>query len=1146
MVNDIKKGNTLASLLSEYARREGNAIEILEKYTELYTSSDDAIIIEWVDENDETHTLELPSYGYLLSEIRRITQNQNAIAGVNARSATLILPDGQKKIIISSELPAEPEPITQLSKPEFFKKRNNRSNENLINPYLYTSFNLTGKIKDKTKKVLVKRFVLDINNTTKLDYFNNTIDNINTPHDQLEQDLVEQDISYVVYEEVIDMPPKNPKFTGEFDILDSYTKEINKIINNTEVPVKTNIYKLNKHVYNDVDNNMAEVSLKVGDELIAASDENRNTIYKISTIDTTTDEISVVRTEGYQAITIGEGKLIINSKFDEKMLVNVGISANEYTVIYLKPLNPNMDVINISWGDGMGFYTNNLIDFESPENNVNLIDYFNNSVQDISKSIKLLTSEGLTPSVDALKPNAPVIDLDDLTVDYINAHKEDTGSTQSLRKKYAEKEEIKSRISNIDIAINLKKDEIANATYKNSNERKTKLQELETLQKQKSSETTKFATLVNDIISRVKETQDFSKKYRIRGFVDIPESRYTDEANKTGEQGVIALETQYRYLKKDNSSTEGSTKQYVNAEGKKSNAVFSKWIDMPIPKIREKTVDGNGNVIWMDENPNDPDSININQIDITITYNENVEIRMRSVSEAGFPYTKVYSDWSESVIVEFPDELIDDTDPIVEETQNENIISQLQQELIAQGLPEHITDSFISGDTTFRHHLNNIATDDLTPENKPKSGGQVVKELQTQISQLTALITGEKGAISLSITDDVGAEISKVNNNDTINIFGGYYKDIVENATIKKGEIVTKQYYIEISNLSDADLELISFVPGYYTEKTPDETYDGYLYNNTEYTNYRKYWQAPISLRAIVDNEELRISKSTQNPFIELPSYQSSQAKGQLLYGRHRDLTLNDALYLASDESNSVNDNVLLPVFSGGSNETFVWDGSQTIGSVSGNGVYTDFCVHVNHPDLLADSEYMLDWANYNPLTTVPSQTINGSSGKPYYPPFMHSKYLNLESFEENGLKQLGYREYTSLIGAATINNFPRKMGFRTNDKYLIGANTVGSYLFLSPAVHKSLYVNSIIYNEGLIVKKGDENVVRIPILFQTRMTDYFGADDSGVGRVGGVTDKQNLSYAKKMGIDIVIKNQTMFSFDLRVEMKYKKDSIGQ
>jgi hypothetical protein len=1144
-MNDIKKGNTLSSLLAEYARREANAIEILEKLSELYSSPDDKVIIEWTDDLDEIHTLELESHGYLMSEMKRLGQNQKAMAGLGTRSATLVLPDGQRKIIISSELPTEPEPITQIEKPRFFKKKNNRANESLIDPYLYMSVNMTGKIKDTTDKIMVKRMVLTIDNTTKLDYFNNSISNVNVSYEQFLKDLVEQDITNVEYDEVVSMPPKDPKYTGEFDVLSTYMKEINKIINNTETPVKRTIFKLNKHTYNDVANSMAEISLKVGDELIVSADENRNTVYKIETIDTGTNEVSLIRTEGHQIVTIGVGKLIINSKYNEKLLVDIGVSKDEYSVFFFKPVNPNMNVINTDWGNGIGIYTNELIDFDNPENNVNLYDFFEENVQNISNSIKLLTSESLIPSSGALIPNTPILNADDFTIDYINSHKENTGSTKSLKKKYAEKEETKSKISNLDNEINNKKDEISNTNYKNSNERSTKLQELEVLQQKKSSETTKFASLVTDIISRVKESETFTKKYRVRAFIDIPESKYTDEANKTGEQGVIALETQYRYLKKDNSSTEGATKEYTNAEGKKTGAIFSKWITMPIPKVREKYADANGKMIWKNENPNDPDAININQFEIPISYNENVEIRTRSISEAGWPYTKIYSPWSDSIIKEFPDELIDDIDPIIQETQNENVLSQLQQELISQGLPAHVSDSFISGDALFKHSINNISTDELTPENKPKSGGQVIKELRTEVAQLTALITGEKGEISVAITDEVGEEISKISNNDTTNVFAGYYKDIVENANIKKGEIVTKLYYIEISNIKDADLELLSFVPGLYSEKTPDENYDGYLYNSEEYLNYRKYWQAPISLRAIVDNDDFRTSKSIGNPFIELPSYQSSQAKGQFVYSRHRDLTLNDKLFLASDEDNDDNDNIKLPILNGANNETFIWNGAKNTGGSIGDGYHTDFCVHINHPDLDQNSEYMADWVNYDPLTTVPKLTTNGSSGRPYYPLFMQSKYANLESFENDGLKQLGYKEYDPAAVNANINNFPRKIGFRTNDKYLIGKNTVGSYLFLAPTVHKSLYVSSIIYNEGMVIKKGDENIIRIPIMYQSRMTDYFGVGDSGIGKIGGVDNKQNLSYEKKIGFDVVIKNQTVFSFDVKVGMKYKKDSIG-
>ena len=51
---------------------------------------------------------------------------------------------------------------------------------------------------------------------------------------------------------------------------------------------------------------------------------------------------------------------------------------------------------------------------------------------------------------------------------------------------------------------------------------------------------------------------------------------------------------------------------------------------------------------------NDPDIVNINQVDIPITPNEKVEIRIASVSEAGFPYNPLKSDYSTSVTVDFP------------------------------------------------------------------------------------------------------------------------------------------------------------------------------------------------------------------------------------------------------------------------------------------------------------------------------------------------------------------------------------------------------------------------------------------------------------------------------------------------------------
>jgi hypothetical protein len=60
-------------------------------------------------------------------------------------------------------------------------------------------------------------------------------------------------------------------------------------------------------------------------------------------------------------------------------------------------------------------------------------------------------------------------------------------------------------------------------------------------------------------------------------------------------------------------------------------------------------------------------------------------------------------------------------------------------------------------------------------------------------------------------------------------------------------------------------------------------------------------------------------------------------------------------------------------------------------------------------------------------------------------------------------------------------------------------------------------------------------------------MTDFFGDGISGKGRLGGsTTARKNLSYTKKIGIDIAVKDEALFSFDLQVSAKYKVDSPSQ
>lgn len=99
----------------------------------------------------------------------------------------------------------------------------------------------------------------------------------------------------------------------------------------------------------------------------------------------------------------------------------------------------------------------------------------------------------------------------------------------------------------------------------------------------------------------------------------------------------------------------------------------------------------------------DGDLVNINQIDIPFSKNEKVEIRVRSISEAGYPINPKTSVWSNSIIQEFPDSLSvgNNTDYIISEAESENTRIKLIQELNSNGLDLLLSQAFTNNDKTY-------------------------------------------------------------------------------------------------------------------------------------------------------------------------------------------------------------------------------------------------------------------------------------------------------------------------------------------------------------------------------------------------------------------------------------------------------------
>ena len=108
----------------------------------------------------------------------------------------------------------------------------------------------------------------------------------------------------------------------------------------------------------------------------------------------------------------------------------------------------------------------------------------------------------------------------------------------------------------------------------------------------------------------------------------------------------------------DNTGTQLNTFNYTDTE--KNTVVtgtFTDWI-LVQSSLKQRIWNSETEMFeWKSENVADGSEININQIDIPITKGEKVEIKVRSISEAGYPDNPLKSDWCEPIIISFPDNL---------------------------------------------------------------------------------------------------------------------------------------------------------------------------------------------------------------------------------------------------------------------------------------------------------------------------------------------------------------------------------------------------------------------------------------------------------------------------------------------------------
>ena len=1148
--------NSISSLLAQFLRLQKNSLEIINKLSNATTSKEDIVSVEFIDDNNNASTISIPSWGYIINEIKRLDSNIKRLSGIEDGDANVRNADGTVSRIYQSKPLMDPTAPANLQVPANFKFRSNHFFESFLNPLLFVSFNLDGQIDPDTKRVFVKRIIANTTTDAQKNWFDTNLKGRNDISDSdFMNALVGQGITYTIDESPEDLPLRVIRYKGDFSVLRVFDTTVPVTIGGQVVNQTVRKYKLDTITYKDLISSglNSDRQIKVGDHLMTKGGSK----LEVTSVDLSELTVVLKRLSGYDPVPIGEGALTLSSEILSPLQVNVNIGHDERQGVFIKPINDNYHVTGSTYSNGVVFYSNEMI-IGTANGNMTLDEFYKTQVADFGSQFLSNTKEKVIPSVYGLTPNVPVLNSSNFKVVQINKQITQSTTSEKFAGAVQNKVKLQNEIDAINKSIDQTRSELADLTTTSvtvsiSSSRESLIAKIDSLTREKSTKTALLQTVIQDLnnLSSAAPEVSESPKYRVRGFWPIPAPI---EDGKSGSQNVIQFRVRYRYLTKQGNATNAEEIKFSDNDGTERRATYSNWIEYKTD-IRKKSYDSvTKKYYWKDEDVQDADSPNINQIDIPVTAGEKVEIKVSSISEAGWPMNALESDFSGSVIIDFPEELsVGNTNQqYVSQNSNDQVLVSLQQDLTARGLDSHLSTAFNSGDKYFAHVADTISSGFFDSTGRSLDLYQKLIAMDKEIASLKALISVAKGVLTVYVKS--GNDLIKVNRGSVVELFAGYYDELIDlTSSSNYGKIVTVQYSVELRNETASPLELASIIPGGQNVMALDYTSTT---ASPDYSNNRKYDLTPVSLTSIKPSE-VRPNLTGRSSFIHSAPYQSANSNSQFIYPRFKSVGLDEDLYFLPKTGLTWNSETgvsgipvdggsLIPFKPGGAStpgtsNADIWNGTYSSGTAVGNGKLNEFCVHRSHPALRGS-------ATFESLIR-PTQGTSGFN----YPAFRHA--FGFESSSTDTLftssvtnqtktyQQLSYHQIaTSSYGASGVNtSYPEKLGFSADDEWLVGKYSCGAYLFLAPSSHSPVQVEGSTTLATKTLSSGTENAIVIPVIFQMRCQDK-------LNKVGGFRtsgDIRNITYTKKIGIDIKVNNEELFSFDLSVSGSYTKSALA-
>ena len=894
----MSQRNSFVSLAEELTALNKNTVEVTTKLNDIVSSRDSAVSIVLTDADGNTSEYYMPTVGFLKKEIDKINNNIKRLSGIESTSNVI---DGKSvKKVYTVDINREPYPISEIGDVVQFEPVNNSFFESLMNPLLAIELDISDKVTSDVNKILSRRYIVKFErnkdftltsdglksyNSFHEKFLNRTDVDINEFIDWYNEELnvgILKDVVEPYDEQIFDLSVNEVNDHGLFSVIKTETDTLNKKF----------WYHLNTLNYYTKEG--YDKSLAVGDSLIL-NRLNSSTRWIIKEVNTEASNyrVSLERAEGYDPVPIGTNVLSYYSDITYRKKVKITIGFDEFCVLFIKPINTENNVISTSWSKGTSFYSNDLILIT--DDNTDLAEYYLRSVYDYGRLLRDMILKKI-PTEYAEKPTSPTLNQENFKVVQINKHITDTENTRVLRNLHSQKLSSKSKLSQINSAIVEKNKEINTTNYSTQAEANTAKSELKKLIDEQDNETKTLSSVVSQIGAKVKDTSTDSK-FRVRGFWDIPQPIYN---GKTEPQHVVQFRVQYRYSSKTGeiNPTEGfklrptANAEKGNTDGrvvivippvtpnptggnttgggestsgggtafpiisgdirtstvvqsdettqKEKTAYFSNWNEF-ISDVRKRYWDAEkGRWYWRIEDVEDADTPNINQLDIPIKPNEKVEVRVKSISEVGWPDSKIESDWSDILTVQFPDELdniLDENKFILKEASQDETMVSMESSLNSRGVFRHIQDSFYVNESYYAHTDKGIQSSFRDDNGNYVNVYEYLQILTDRVTELEDEIKKAKGEFSVFLHTPYRTQ--KV---DT----GGIYNIVVEledYSTLASGTTSREYYnaitliddfYIEVKNTSSSVLNLLS------NRKYESSGYPDYKAENT----FFKFWDA--------------------------------------------------------------------------------------------------------------------------------------------------------------------------------------------------------------------------------------------------------------------------------------------------------------